>query len=152
RPTAGTVSNVVPLPEILAERAASGLKSQVVERSYDQAIAKLGAELTILQTVPVEDIAHAGWELLAEAITRLRSGRVICDAGYDGEYGVIRLFEDSELKRLTMGSLLFEAPASKRKQTTASAAMTTPHNGAPAPPQRPRLRIVRAAAHEPARR
>src|SRR5262249_33178894 len=64
-PTAGTVSNLVPLPEILSELAASGLKSQAVERSYDQAIAKLGAELAILQTVPVDDIAHAGSQLLA---------------------------------------------------------------------------------------
>ena len=35
-------------------------RSRTVERSYDQAIAKLGAELSILQSVPVEDIAHAG--------------------------------------------------------------------------------------------
>src|SRR5262249_41372503 len=47
---------------------------------YDQAIAKLGSELSILQSVPVEDIAHAGSPLLAEAITRLRAGRVICEA------------------------------------------------------------------------
>jgi hypothetical protein len=48
-----------------------------VARGYDQAIAKLGSELSILQSVPVEDIAHAGSPLLAEAITRLRAGRVI---------------------------------------------------------------------------
>ena len=36
--------------------------------------------------------------LLGEAISRLRAGRVIKQAGYDGEYGVIRLFEDGELK------------------------------------------------------
>ena len=40
--TAGEVSNLVPLPEILSEIAASGVKSQAVERNYDQAIAKLG--------------------------------------------------------------------------------------------------------------
>ena len=41
---------------------------------------------------------------------------MICEAGYDGEYGVIRLFEDSELKQLTAGGLLFDAPISKRTQ------------------------------------
>ena len=115
-PTAGQVSNLVPLPEILSELAASGPSSQKVERNYDQAIAKLGAELSILQEVPVEDIAHAGSSLLAEAITRLRAGQVIRDPGYDGEYGVIRLFEESELKRLTSGAVLFDAPATKRTQ------------------------------------
>src|SRR5262249_8901233 len=85
--------------------------SRVVERSYDQALAKLGPELCILQSVPVEDIAHAGSSLLAEAVTRLRSGQVIREAGYDGEYGTIHLFDDGELKRLSGGSLLFEAPS-----------------------------------------
>jgi DNA helicase-2/ATP-dependent DNA helicase PcrA len=150
-PTAGTVCNLVPLPEILSELAASGLKSQAVERSYDQAIAKLGAELAILQTVPVEDIARAGSELLAEAITRLRAGRVFRDAGYDGEYGVIRLFEDSELKRLTTGALLFDTPVSKRKPKAAPAAAAPADDGAIAAPKRPQLRIVRDVAGEPAR-
>ena len=96
-PTAGAVSNLVPLPEILSELTASGTASRTVARGYDQAIAKLGPELSILQSVPVEDIARAGSSLLAEAITRLRAGQVIRDAGYDGEYGVIRLFEENEL-------------------------------------------------------
>ena len=60
--------------------------------------------------MPIEDIARAGSSLLAEAIARLRAGQVIREAGYDGEYGVIRLFEESELKRLTSGGLLFDAP------------------------------------------
>src|SRR5262245_38006021 len=114
-PTAGTVSNLVPLPEILAELTSSGVQTRTVERGYDQAIAKLGAELPILQSVPVEDIAHAGSPLLAEAIARLRAGNVIRDPGYDGEYGVIRLFEEDELRQRTGGGLLFEAPVAKRK-------------------------------------
>src|SRR4029079_1222107 len=123
-PTAGAVSSLVPLPEILCELTASGTASRTVARGYDQAIAKLGPELSILQSVPVEDIAHAGSSLLAEAITRLRSGHVIRDAGYDGEYGVISLFEENEIKRLTGGALLFETPVSKRKPTVPRAAPT----------------------------
>ncbi|MGA7489140.1 MAG: endonuclease Q family protein, partial [Xanthobacteraceae bacterium] len=114
-PTAGAVSNLVPLPEILSELAASGPASRAVTAGYDQVIAKLGAELSILKAVPVEDIARASSPLLAEAITRLRAGQVIRDAGYDGEYGVIRLFQESELERLTAGGLLFDAPMSQRK-------------------------------------
>ena len=111
-PTAGAVSNLVPLPEVLSELAASGPASRTVERNYDQALARLGSELSILQSVPTEDIARAGSSLLAEAIGRLRAGQVIRESGYDGEYGVIRLFEESELKRLTSGGLLFDAPVS----------------------------------------
>ena len=64
---------------------------------YDRVIGALGPELSILGEVPVEDIARAESSVLAEAITRLRAGEVIREAGYDGEYGVIRLFEDGEL-------------------------------------------------------
>src|SRR5262249_2589288 len=109
-PSAGDVSNLVPLPEILSELTDSGVASRAVERSYDQALAKLGPELCILQSVPVEDIAHAGSSLLAEAVTRLRSGQVIREAGYDGEYGTIHLFDAGELRGLSGGSLLFETP------------------------------------------
>jgi len=114
--TAGAVSNLVPLPEVLSEIAASGPTSKTVERSYDKLIATLGPELFILQSAPIEDVKHVTSSLLAEALTRLRAGQVIREAGYDGEYGVIRLFEDSELKQMTGGGLLFDAPAAARKK------------------------------------
>jgi DNA helicase-2/ATP-dependent DNA helicase PcrA len=119
--TAGTVSNLVPLPEVLAEIAGSGVGSKTVERIYDRVIGALGSELAILGEIPVEDIARAESSVLAEAITRLRAGTVIREAGYDGEYGVIRLFEDGELKNLS-GCMLFDAPAVRKK----SAARATP--------------------------
>ncbi|MEW6454831.1 MAG: UvrD-helicase domain-containing protein, partial [Pseudomonadota bacterium] len=133
--TAGAVSNLVPLPEMLSEIAASGPTSKAVEHSYGQALARLGAELDILQNVPVEDISRAGSSLLAEAISRLRKGEVIRDAGYDGEYGVIRLFEDDELKRLTTGGMLFDAPIVRRKKPERTA-KAVQEDEAPAAPSR----------------
>jgi uncharacterized protein (TIGR00375 family) len=152
-PSAGAVSNLVPLPEILSELTASGVGSKAVAQAYDQAIAKLGAELEVLQDVPCEDIARTGSSLLAEAIARLRAGKVIREAGYDGEYGVIRLFAPDELKRLTSGGLLFEAPATPR------AARPHPRKGRPAPqapegdaaamPQRPHATAPRSTSAFP---
>jgi DNA helicase II / ATP-dependent DNA helicase PcrA len=152
-PSAGTVSNLVPLPEILSELTASGAASRAVARGYDQAIGKLGAELSILQSVPVEDIARAGSSLLAEAITRLRAGKVISEAGYDGEYGVIRLFEENELARLTAGGLLFDAPISRRAASEAPKPVVTgkapADDGETTAPARPRLRLVSSQAAPP---
>jgi uncharacterized protein (TIGR00375 family) len=115
--TAGEVSSLVPLPEILSELLGSGPASKTVERSYDRVVGTLGSELSILGEVPVEDIARAESELLAEAVTRLRKGQVIRDAGYDGEYGVIRLFEPQELKSRTAGGLLFDLPQLRLQPT-----------------------------------
>jgi DNA helicase II / ATP-dependent DNA helicase PcrA len=119
--TAGEVTNLVPLPEILSELAGSGPSSKTVERNYDRLIGTLGPELAILKTIPIEDIARAESSLLAEAITRLRAGKVIRDAGYDGEYGVIRLFEQSELRRAMAGGVLFDVPVAKAKPTAPTA-------------------------------
>jgi DNA helicase-2/ATP-dependent DNA helicase PcrA len=113
-PTAGAVASLVPLPEVLAEIAGTGPGSQTVARSYDHAVTALGPELSILEQVPIEDISAKGSSLLAEAIARLRAGKVIREAGYDGEYGTIRLFEDGELKRLA--GMLFDAPPTKRSE------------------------------------
>jgi uncharacterized protein (TIGR00375 family) len=148
--TAGEVTNLVPLPEILSELTGSGTATLAVERSYDQAIARLGPELAILQAVPIEDIARAGSALLGEAITRLRAGKVIRDPGYDGEYGIIRLFEESELERLTSGGLLFDAPVSKRKAPAKAKAPSDPAaDKEPSKPKRPQLRLVSDQSKSP---
>ena len=75
-PTAGEVSSLVPLAEVISEIASSGVQSKTVGASYDRLVSTLGAELDILEAVPVEDIARNASPLLAEAITRLRAGQV----------------------------------------------------------------------------
>jgi DNA helicase II / ATP-dependent DNA helicase PcrA len=131
-PTAGSVTSLVPLPEILSEIVGGGVASQGVARAYDRTSAALGPDLTVLQESPVEDVAKVN-PLLGEAVTRLRAGAVIRQAGYDGEYGVIHLFEDGELDRLTRGALLFDAPAAKRTRTKKKAAAPVAETEAPSP-------------------
>lgn len=95
--TGGKVYSLVPLQEIISEILQVGTSSKSVVTEYERLIHKLGSELSILQDVPVDEITKES-TLLGEAISRLRAGKVIKQAGYDGEYGVIRLFEDGELK------------------------------------------------------
>src|SRR5262249_56152401 len=103
----------VAVREIVSEIVGGGVASQGVMRAYDRTTAALGPDFTVLEEAPVEDIAKVN-PLLGEAVDRLRAGAVIRQAGYDGEYGVIRLFEEGELDRLTRGDLLFEAPTRRR--------------------------------------
>ncbi|HUA76131.1 MAG TPA: UvrD-helicase domain-containing protein, partial [Acetobacteraceae bacterium] len=106
-PTAGDTTRLVPLPEVLGELAGTGPGSKAVAQSYDRLTASLGPELAILRSAPLEEIARVHSSLLAEGIARMRRGEVIREAGYDGEYGVIRLFAPSELENHTAGALLF---------------------------------------------
>jgi ATP-dependent DNA helicase UvrD/PcrA len=127
-PTAGEVASLVPLAEVLAEIAGTGAASKTVARSYDRLTGSLGPELAILQSAPLEEIARADSSLLAEAVARLRGGRVIREAGYDGEYGVIRLFEPGELGGRRAGALLF---------SLAPPAAPAPAASLPSPPAPP---------------
>ncbi|MGM1059801.1 UvrD-helicase domain-containing protein [Saccharothrix sp. Mg75] len=101
-------TNLVPLPEIVSEIVGTGPKSKKVLAEVDRLTAALGPELVILRDVPVDDIA-AHSPLLGEAVTRLRRGQVVRDSGYDGEYGVIRVFEAGELARRDAAFALFDA-------------------------------------------
>lgn len=115
-PKAGKVFSLVPLPEILSEIMRVGSSSKSVVAAYEDLIKKLGSELDILQTIPIEDISKAYSSLLGEGISRLRQGKVIRQAGFDGEYGIIRLFNDSELEKSKLGSLLFDIKTPEKKQ------------------------------------
>lgn len=94
--TAGQTFSLVPLQEILAEILGVGTASKSVSAEYERLTSKFGSELSILREVPVDELKKSS-TLLGEAVSRLREGKVIKQAGYDGEYGIIRLFEDSEL-------------------------------------------------------
>jgi DNA helicase-2/ATP-dependent DNA helicase PcrA len=100
--------SLVQLPEILGELQGVGPKSRAVEAAAARLTAKLGPEIDILERLPLEDVERAGGSLLREALSRLRAGIVHRDAGYDGEYGVIRLFAPEEIRGRSVVAPLFE--------------------------------------------
>ena len=106
--TAGAMQSLVPLPEILSEIHQVGAKSKRVAQHYESLLGRLGPELPLLNALPLEDIAPASSSLVAEAVSRLRRQEVIRQAGYDGVYGKIRLFQDAELRQYTRGAPLFQ--------------------------------------------
>ncbi|MFC1452963.1 UvrD-helicase domain-containing protein [Verrucomicrobiota bacterium] len=101
----------VPLAEVVGEILGVGPSSKRVAQAYRTLTSRLGPELFILEQAEPEDIGRVGSPLLAEAVTRMRQGRVIREAGYDGEYGIIRLFEREELRKDTGTGMLFDTPA-----------------------------------------
>jgi len=163
--------NVIQLPELVGEVLGVGPRSKAVTAVVDGLVERLGPELEILERAPTDEIAKAGPPLVAEAIARVRRGAVIRDAGYDGEYGTIRVFALDELRRTPATEVLFDLtpipltpqptptpeatpavePASAPEPTPTPAA-PEPHLPVPDPPEgdaTPAAEPVPAAVHSP---
>ncbi len=94
--------SLIPLAEVIGELLDAGSKTKGVEQEYFRLVQKLGPELKILMEVPVGQIKQ-DFPGLALAIERMRKGEVKVEAGYDGEYGRVTVFDKKELKKLGKG-------------------------------------------------
>ncbi len=112
---------VIPLPELLAEINHCAATTKLVARKYETLLGKYGPEDHILRTADLADLQKHD-PLLAEAITRVRQQKVLRQAGYDGEYGRITVFQDDEMSRILRQGLLISPPPPA----------ATPANGLPA--------------------
>jgi uncharacterized protein (TIGR00375 family) len=112
--------NLIPLPEILSEVLQVGVNTRAVARAYAWALESLGNELLILRESPPEQIDVIGIPLLGEAIRRMRDGKLDIQAGYDGEFGRIRIFSDAEKRELLGQRRLFAVADSARLQGSAT--------------------------------
>ena len=108
----------IPLTEMLSEVQECGPNTKKVQRSYENLVAELGSELFILEHAPIEDIQRVGSSLIAEGIKRMRAGKVKCEAGFDGQFGTIRLFNKDELTQGMSVGLLFDLPPTKPEPKT----------------------------------
>ncbi|MBW2066605.1 MAG: UvrD-helicase domain-containing protein [Deltaproteobacteria bacterium] len=100
--------SLIPLTEILSEIYDCGPSTKRVTTVYEDLLAGIGPELYILMDAPLGDIESHGGMLLAKAIERMRHSQVIKEEGYDGEYGVIRLFDKHEKAELMGQETLFQ--------------------------------------------
>ncbi|MDO9462649.1 MAG: endonuclease Q family protein [Deltaproteobacteria bacterium] len=88
-------TNLIPLTGILSEVLRCGPKSKKVQMSYHQLLRMLGPELDILGKCPLNVIESKGSLMLAEAIRKMRNQNVHIYPGYDGEFGKVCLFTNS---------------------------------------------------------
>lgn len=88
--------SLVPLSEAVAEVLGVGPQTKSTEAVVRRLLCALGPELQILWDVPVEDIEKVAGAPVGEAVRRIREGKLTIDAGYDGEFGTVRIFEPHE--------------------------------------------------------
>jgi uncharacterized protein (TIGR00375 family) len=103
--TARPFFSLVPLAEILGEILQTGSASKRVREAYAGLIARLGGELPLLLDRDIEEVRSVAGDVLALALTRMRTGEVCKEAGYDGRFGRVRVFRDHEDDLLFSGEL-----------------------------------------------
>ena len=106
RENAKPFESLVPLPEVIGASSGHSAASVKVQREYQKMLSELGPEFEILRNLPLEDIRRVSGTRVAEGIGRLRRGQVERIPGFDGEYGVIKLFSAEELNN-TEGQMSF---------------------------------------------
>ena len=100
--------SLIPLDEIIAEALNVGTGTKSVGKEYENLIKVFGSEFKVLLEASLTQIAGAvANPLVAEALDRLRQGRVKIKPGFDGEFGKIEIFDEAERKQIETQSTLF---------------------------------------------
>ena len=86
---------LVPLEELLAETLGVGRRSRAVGNVYRGLCAELGSELEVLVRANAEDIEEIAGGQVAQAVLMARTGKVVTEPGFDGQYGTVRVWGES---------------------------------------------------------
>lgn len=91
------VEYIIPLAEILAElNNTKSTTGKRVTEQYHKLINSLGSEFEILRKIDINTIKGNGFKEVAQAISKLRQRDVYIKPGYDGVYGIIKVFPPKE--------------------------------------------------------
>jgi len=70
--------------------------SKEVLATYEEMIKNLGSELEILLEMPLEKIKAKAPLEIVEGIKRMREGKMYVVPGFDGQYGIVKIFSPEE--------------------------------------------------------
>lgn len=88
--------HLVQLDKIIGEALGVGEKSKKVISLYNRMIEELGPEFAILENIEIKKLETVAGERVAEGIRRMRQGELTIEPGYDGEYGIVRIFSQTQ--------------------------------------------------------
>lgn len=90
--------SLVPLQEILSECIGSPVTSVKVKGLYDKMVAHFGGEFNVLLNVLTQDLTEFGGERVAMGIDKVRRGDIVVDPGYDGVFGIVKIWSEGSEK------------------------------------------------------
>ncbi len=88
---------LVPLLEIIAEGMESTVTSEKAKEMFDNLCEELDSEINILLKTPIDQIQKIAGTRVAEGIDKVRRGNIVVEPGFDGEYGKVKIWNQSEI-------------------------------------------------------
>jgi PHP family Zn ribbon phosphoesterase len=82
--------HAIPLEELIASVRRKGVGSASVQSEYSSLVSSFGTEINILLNAEPDELKRKAPEDIANAIIRVREGKVKILPGYDGVYGEIK--------------------------------------------------------------
>lgn len=98
-PNAIGYKSLVPLDEIISEVKEVGKQSKAVLKEYLDSVYALGSEFNIMVKVSEKELFSRLPERIAQGVKKVREKKLKILPGYDGEYGVIKIFNEEEEKK-----------------------------------------------------
>jgi ATP-dependent DNA helicase UvrD/PcrA len=83
--------SLIPLAEIISQAVGVGVNSKAVAKIYNAMLDHHGTELDILLEHPLDDLAADTPERVLEGISKMRSGDIAIEPGYDGVFGMVEI-------------------------------------------------------------
>ena len=77
----------------------SSSSSKKVQAEYERLYSTFGDEFSILRKIPVTEFEKQSFPVLAKGLDNMRQGKVFLDPGFDGVFGIIKVFADKAHKR-----------------------------------------------------
>lgn len=108
---------LVPLLEILSEAMGSLPSSQRVINEYNNLTDGFDSEFAVLLEIPINELTKVAGEKIAEGVSRVRQGKIVVEPGYDGAFGVVKIWpSDSSPHQTAQGSAQGEVQEEKKDQ------------------------------------
>jgi DNA helicase II / ATP-dependent DNA helicase PcrA len=87
---------IIPLREIISDALGVGKHSKSVDIWYDKLIKIAGSEFGLLLDFDLDKVGSGIPLIITEGIKRMRGGNVKVTPGFDGQYGVVKIFTEEE--------------------------------------------------------
>ncbi|MBI4359947.1 MAG: hypothetical protein HY564_02550 [Candidatus Jacksonbacteria bacterium] len=87
---------IVPLSEIIRNVFGAKSETKKAREEYNKLIDESKNEYAILMEVSIDELLDLTLPEIAEGIQRVRDGRIHIEPGYDGVYGTVRVYNDTD--------------------------------------------------------